>query len=1037
MPLRLEYFSGWVALLLFVALALPIVALGQHSLAGLGTLRKWVAICLRLLVLLLLILILGGIRLQKQAKDVEVMVLRDISESTGNVQAYPGKTLQGSIDDYLTDIDDHHKPAADRMGEISFQQDALIDSLPNTHLSLESKSIRGAGTGTDIAAAVQLGLATLSQDAMHRLLLVSDGNANLGDTQAAVAAAVSQHVPIDVMPLHYDIQHEVLMDRFVAPTWKRENEPFTLDIILQSKNTAPVTGKLTVLHQGVPMKIDPDHPDATALNVTLQPGLNPFHVRVPPLQSQGVHQFHASFDPDPGASRDLVSTIISNKSADAFTFVRGRGQILYVDNVETPGGGNLLFNALNSEGVQITPQNHITPDQFPSALVQLQNYDAIILANVPYGPGGLSEDQQHNLATYVHDMGGGLLMIGGPDTFGAGGWQGRKLEEVLPVNMDIPAQRQIPKGALVLVMHACEAPDGNYLGEQCAIKAIETLSAMDDIGIVSWSWNGGGSQWDFPLAPKGDGSKPTAAAKAMQMADMMSFEDCMSVTLYGSGTSRGIKDSDARQKHVIIISDGDPQAPSVELIKAYQAAKVSVSTVTVYPHMGGADGLPPEMKHIADELHGKAYGPITGNLSQVPQIFVKEATVVRRSLITEDDNGIPLKRTPSSSDMIKGLTGLPPVRGMVLTSRKNNPQIDMPLVAGKNNDPMLATWQTGLGRAAVYTSDATNLWGSYWIASPDYSKFFSQVVRGVARPPMSNLFDINTTQSGGVGHVTVTALDPNSGFQNFLNIAGKVAGPDPDKAPTDVRLVQTGPGRYEGTFNTPDPGTYVAAMQYRGNPGPNGEPGPSGMLLGGLAMNDAPEQRDLTSNDAALADIAGRTGGRVLPAFDPANADLFDRVGLAPAIAPLPIWQTLLPILAALILLDVACRRIAWDAAALRRYAGFATGAVRNFTNTTRTVETRNTLDALQRVRTGETPADLPKPAPPATRAAAKFQPPPTPTGSPTDITQSLGGATAEPTPPPPPKPAPPQSGGGMGSLMEAKRRAQQQIRDKEKGEGQ
>ncbi len=101
-----------------------------------------------------------------------------------------------------------------------------------------------------------MGLATLQRDAMHRMLLISDGNPTTGDTDAAVAAAVAQHVPIDVMALHYDVQHEVLMDRFVAPTWKRQNEPFTLYVYLKSTNDFPVTGRLTVLHQGSPMDLD-------------------------------------------------------------------------------------------------------------------------------------------------------------------------------------------------------------------------------------------------------------------------------------------------------------------------------------------------------------------------------------------------------------------------------------------------------------------------------------------------------------------------------------------------------------------------------------------------------------------------------------------------------------------------------------------------------------------------------------------------------------------------------------------------------------
>ena len=100
----------------------------------------------------------------------------------------------------------------------------------------------------------------------------------------------------------------------------------------------------------------------------------------------------------------------------------------------------------------------------------------MILANVPRGEGGLNDAQETMLAQYVHDTGGGLVMIGGPHTFGAGGWEGSRLEQELPVTMEVPAQRQIPKGALVLIMDPAEAPDGNYWGEQCAIKAMEALS---------------------------------------------------------------------------------------------------------------------------------------------------------------------------------------------------------------------------------------------------------------------------------------------------------------------------------------------------------------------------------------------------------------------------------------------------------------------------------------------------------------------------------------------------------------------------------
>src|SRR4051812_18264337 len=97
----LEFLPAWKVFALFAVCAVPIVWLGTRSLAGLGPVRKWVAVGVRLLVLLVICLILGGARWQRQNKTVEVVVLRDISESTTLFRGYPGKNLGDSIDDYL------------------------------------------------------------------------------------------------------------------------------------------------------------------------------------------------------------------------------------------------------------------------------------------------------------------------------------------------------------------------------------------------------------------------------------------------------------------------------------------------------------------------------------------------------------------------------------------------------------------------------------------------------------------------------------------------------------------------------------------------------------------------------------------------------------------------------------------------------------------------------------------------------------------------------------------------------------------------
>jgi uncharacterized membrane protein len=1071
-PIQLEYWHWGYGVAYAVAAAL-VVLLGVKSLSGMGPARQWVSIGARLVVLTLLFLIVLGIRWTRTHRDLELLVVRDRSGSTRQFTAFSGPSLDDAFKGYLKEMSARgRKPADDRIGEIVFNQAAVIESMLNKELVTDAAALHDTALDnqTDAASALELALATFRPDAMHRVLLVWDGNQTVGNVDAVVARAKSMNIPIDVMPLKYRVNNEVLMERFVGPTWKRENEPFTVEVFVRSTNIAETTGRLEVKLDDQPLAIGAK--GETNRVVTLKPGLNRFPVTVPGLQA-GVKRFKATFDgqdiqggivggqsgPGGGAvagggGKSKADTLLENNTSEGFTVIKGKGKVLYVDNAVDDGGqrgpGALLAQALEAEGITLET---IDVGRFPTDSVAMQNYDAVVLHNVPYGMGGLSPEQDRMLAAYVHDMGGGLVMIGGKDAFGAGGWTGTKTEEVLPVNMEIPAKREMPKGALVLVMHSCEMPNGNFWGEQCALYAIKALSDRDEVGVISYGWGNrgaggiGGAQWDFPLNEKGDGSKVQAAIKQMQLGDMPSFDDALNLALNGTGPNApSLKNSDARQKHVIIISDGDPQAPNAQLYADLAANQVSVSTITVFPHhIDAKSGVAPVMRELAEKLKGRYYGPIDKNPSQLPQIFIKEATVVRRSLIFEKDP-LYVKIERSQSDLIKGLGTTPPIRGMVLTSRKNNPQIDVPLVAGENNDPVLAHWQAGLGRAVAFTADATNRWGSYWVASGSYAKFWAQVVRSVSRPPMSTDFDIRVTQDGNVGKITVEAMNKDAGFMNFLNVRGAVLGPD--LKPVDVRLVQVGPGVYQGEFAVKDPGNYITMLNY------TGAGSQRGYLLGGLANSTSPETRELQSNDNLLEQIAERTGGRVIPAFD-TQAELFSRQNMPTASSPLPVWDVLMPFLLAALIVDVAVRRIAWDWASTKRMATSSANWVRSFTTVRKVEHAQQTLGSLKQVRTnvaeqkfkpsgggdtgaattsrgtggGTTPEGRPDPK-------AKFEAKQTVSG---DLSKVVGGASDKPLPAPPkkiqPKGQQPTEGNTMGGLMAAKRRAQDKIKEREQEE--
>ncbi len=1022
----------WVqAGLIWLALAVPTVWLARKALEPLGPRRRWIAVGARLVVLALAVLILAGLRAERDNDLVEVMVVRDVSASARQaVDETQGRGVSRQVSEWVASVsvEEAGKEPDDRVGIVSFDAAAYVDQMPNDRpqaIGTVASAVGRGQTGTDVAEALNLALSTFSPDSRRRLLLVWDGNATEGDLEAAISQAKQANVPIDVMPLEWSAGAEVYLEDLYAPTWRREGEPFTLEIILTNTSAFETRGTLRVEQEGRPLDLSPSESGVQpGRTVVLSPGRNKELVIVDPLPGEraNVRRFRATFEPERrrvnGQLQAVGDGLVDNNSASAFTFVRGKGSVLYVDNVDGDGGSRLA-SALADEQVNV---ERVGIGGFPTNLVDLQAFDAIILANVPRGAGGLTAPQDAALARYVHDTAGGLVMIGGPDAYGAGGWRGSATEAVLPVDMDVPSRRQIPKGALALVMHSTEMPQGNYWAEQCALAAIEVLNRDDDVGVLSYDYATGGSRWDYPLQPKGNGTVVAGAIRNMVLGDMPDFDDALTLALFGTQQNPGLRDSDARQKHVIIISDMDPSPPSPKLLQAYKDNQVSISTVQVAGH-----GMPLQAvaKNLAEETGGTAYGPVEQNPSQLPQIFIKEATIVRRTLIKEEPEGMPVAETTDAagSELMRGVdaSDAGPIFGMVLTTRKPSPLVEMPLLAGDQQDPLFAHWTAGLGKSAAWTSDAHNRWATRFAGSAGFGKFWAQVVRGVSRAPQSGDYEVQTTVENGRGKIVVEAVGEDARFKSRLTVAGSVLTPEGEGQ--TVTLVQTRPGTYEAEFDAREEGSYVVALNASGPEG-------ASALRGGTSVNGTDELLDLESNVAAVRRIAEETGGRVLSPFAALTAtdSLFarnyvdvtgaDRT-LPRVTSPLPIWDWLVPLLIALILIDVAIRRIAWDRELMTLVAGKARSGVRGFTETTRQDRDVKTLDALRDRRQS------------AVVKTTKFEAAPSADGD-DDLIEKLrrpapaaktGQTSATPN-------DSTSSAGGISSLMDAKRRARQRLEE-------
>jgi uncharacterized membrane protein len=859
--------------------------IGRKSLSGLATWTRRVSLLVRLIVIALLAGAMAEPQWRNESRDVAVTVILDTSKS---VQ----QQLQKDVAGFVAQATESGKKEPDRLGVVTTAREALVQALPSKLNKAVEVQTTGSAEATDLAAGVRMALAIKPEDAAYRIALFSDGNETTGSLLQAAEGAKAAGVPIDVMPLAYKFEDEVIVDQLVVPATARMGENLSLKVVLTSKSKGVARGRLNILLNDQPINLDPEG-HASGLIVDLKEGVNVFAVPIT-VPNAGAQQFKAVFEPLADDRGRVADSIAENNTALGVTFVTSEGRVLII--TKEPEAAAELQRALTQSKIA---SDVVSAEQAPQSLTGLSAYDAILLVNA--SAYDFSEKSQQELRQYIHDSGGGLVMIGGPESYGAGGWIGSPLEDALPVRLDPPQKRQMPRGALVMVVHSCEIPQGVYYGKKICESAVAALSRLDMAGIIEYGY-AGGHKWTFPLEVIGDGSKARMAIQNMVFGDMPEY-----------GTSLGMAFDalvrcDAGQKHVIMISDGDGASPSPSLIQKYIKNKITITTVGCATH-SSADSSRMQ-QDISKPTGGKHYEIAPQNVSKLPEIFMKEAQTVKRSLIWEGTPFVPTMVNVASEAM-RGITAIPPISGYVVTAEREG--LALVSLKGKENDPILAQWQYGLGKVVAYTSDAATRWNSAWIGWQGYKAFWEQHVRWAMRPGGSANLRVSTENLGDTTRVVVDMLDAAGERLNFASIRARVA--KPDGTGEDVDMHQVGPGRYQTIVKSDRSGSYLFSMQYAAPGGSGGKP-LVGSAQAAITRPFADEFRALQDNAALLEQVATMTGGRVLnPNWQ--QADLWSREGLKMPVALRPIWLGVAIAGIAMFLMDVAVRRVRIDVVAI------------------------------------------------------------------------------------------------------------------------
>ncbi len=834
--------------------------------------RRIASLVIRLVLAACLVLALAGMRLALPSDRLAVVFLVDASDSMLDA------TSEELVEWARAAVGD--MPEGDRAGVVVFGANALVDRLPSELAELADPASAPVAAASDVGAAVRLAAAIMPAGMQQRMVLLSDGNDTTGDAADAIAASTARGIRLDVVTPADDQSAEVLVDALDAPTGARVGE--TIDLVVRLRSTITTSATLRLLADGATV---------ATRDIDLEPGITaiPFSVTA---DEAGFHVFRAVIEPDD----DRFS---QNNAADAYVLVTGPPQVLVAtDDAERAAD---LVASLNEGSLEVTVVNS---GGVPSSLTSLAGYDSIVLDNV--SADALGPTAMASLQVYVRDLGRGLVMLGGRESFGAGGYLDTPLEEALPVYMSVRDRERSPDVAMVAVvdksgsMADCHCtgdsrdtanPSGSRgfekvdIAKEAILRAAEALAPTDQLGVVTFDEN---AHWAVRTAPIDFGA----------LGDGLGFQaDGMTNIFAGlQAAYEDLIDNPATLRHIILLTDGwSTHGAYDELLADMQEAGITLSTI------GTGGGSAEVLRRLAEESGGRYYD--AADATTIPDIFLRETIRTAGERIVEE----PFQPIPSSSsEILDGLDAgrLPQLLGYNATTAKGSATVSL-LTA--REDPLLAQWQYGLGRAVAWTSDARQQWATPWIGTAEFGTLTAQLVAWTLPPQDAEGIEVRFTPAGGGDlDVEVTSFDDDGAPRNFYDTQLRLVSPNLE--PTQVELDQVGPGRYAGTLRADDPGAYLVrvAQTYSDE---NGTDAATRTL--GIVSPAAEEYRRLGIDIDSLASFAAAGAGRqlALDAEEP-GAEVW-RHDIEASAFPTPIWPILLILAIVLVPIDIGVRRVA------------------------------------------------------------------------------------------------------------------------------
>ncbi len=845
-------FSDPLYLLLLLPVAVGLWISFRHV-HGMMRSRKWVSFTLRGLLMSAIVVALAGPEAHRPNEGICTIFLLDRSDSISDVDRKAGEQF---IDEALKSLG-----SKDEAAVVAFGRSSVIDVAPGNARRLNRILSVVDGSGTNLAGAIRLASASFPDGKARRIVMVSDGNETLGDAVEAATVASGENIQIDHVPLGLkDRAAEVAVLATEVPSDARVGQPIDIRVVVDS--TVETDGILTIDRDSVTVK---------KLGVHLTRGKNAI-VATDTMDEPGFHRYRATL---------LVNQDTDNRNnvGAGFVVVRGKPKVLIL---QSDPSRSQLASALREQGLQADLYG---PEGVPVRPEQLQNYDAVLFNDI--NAATMTERQMKLVQAAVRDSGVGYAMIGGENSFLPGGYYATPIADVLPVDLNIRQRKTFPSTSILIVADASGSmgmiEDGFpkiRLAAKAAESTVQLMSPIDRVGVA-------GSTDGIEFVAR----MQVASDKASIISQIRKLD------VGGGGiyvkpsmdfAEEVLNAEPSKVRHFILLADGndcDDQDGCIEVAQRMRRNRITVSVVSIGD---GKDVL--FLRGLAAAGGGRFY--LAKRAGQLPAIFTQDASVMSRSAIEE---GAFLPKVYAGSDILRGIPAMPALYAYCLTDSKPLSHVDMK--TGKD-DPLLATWQYGLGTSLAFTSDAQPRWARQWIGWDGFGPFWAQATRAISRRATTNQYQVTTRHDGSKAVLDLKAYDSVGNPINSLGAEVRITTPSGESRP--INLSQRSPGAYEGSFDAAELGSYVVTVSE------DAAGGGKRISTSGFAVPYPPEYKRYRANRPLMERVSRAAGGRELSG--PAEAA---RPVSNPGFSISRLWPSFLLFAAVLLPFDVASRRVA------------------------------------------------------------------------------------------------------------------------------